>query len=336
MRAVTRSRAALLFSMILGGCAEGTLDGLDDAAAIMGDPPEPDAATEDLGAPGDDAFVIPAEDASAPFDSGWSELDVGATPDLPASFEDVVSPALDAVTPDAPAPDLVRVDAPVVDTPRVDAPAADVGVSCAPPRVTCSGRCVDASTDPANCGSCGTACSGATPMCAAGRCAAPACGAGASDCDSNSANGCEVSHRSSEVCAAAPNLGSWCGDVSCGFLCPSNSSRVVATRTGRASAWFRGRTNECSNCPARLDVTFTLTVPPGVDYDLYVYESCGGAVIGRSLLLQGQTDRVNLNRSGDLGSDSFNWWVEVRYVSGGSCAPWTLTVQSRSNSGSSC
>ncbi|MEZ4392317.1 MAG: hypothetical protein R3A48_14605 [Polyangiales bacterium] len=328
---MTRARAALLCSMILAGCAEGTLDGLEGDAAITGTPAEPDATPEDLPAAGDDAFVIPVEDTPAPFDAGWSELDVGATPDASAPFEDLVSPTLDAVTLDAPAADVVTPD-----SPRVDAPAADVGVSCAAPRLSCGGRCVDVSSDPANCGSCGAACSGATPMCAAGRCAAPSCGAGASDCDSNTANGCELSHRSSEVCASAPNLGSWCGDVACGFLCPSNSSRVVATRTGRASAWFRGRTNECSNCPARLDVTFTLTVPAGVDYDLYVYESCGGAPIGRSLLLQGQTDRVNINRSGDFGSDSFNWWVEVRYVSGGSCAPWTLTVQTRSNSASSC
>lgn len=327
---MTRSLTALLISSYFLGCAEGSLDGLEGDSALSGTVPDPDVI--DAPAAPDDSFAIPAEDLPTAIDVVSPELDAGAPADVPPTAIDAASPELDAVTvTDVPSQDLASQD-----LVRTDSVVGDVGPSCAAPRVACSGSCVDLAGDAQNCGSCGAVCSGSTPACASGRCGAPGCGSGASDCDSNAANGCEVSHMSSALCGSAPDLGAWCGDASCGFLCPSNSSRVVSTRTGRAGAWFRGRTNECSNCPARLEVSFTLAVPPGVDYDLYVYSACGGAVLGRSLLLEGQTDRVSLSRSGDFGSDSFNWWVEVRYVRGGSCAPWTLTVQTRSNSGSSC
>jgi hypothetical protein len=333
---VTRLSALLLLPALALGCAEGEL-GDPGEASVSGEVDAPDAfdaglVTEDTSTvPADDVFTVPADDVfTVPIDDTPAPRpDAPVSPDLPR-VDDAPAPAVDVVAASdrpAPAPDVVT---------AVDAARADAGLSCASPLTACGGRCVNTATDAQNCGACGAACAGATPMCASSRCAAAACGNGASDCDGNTANGCERSHLSQGVCGAAPTLGAWCGDVSCGFLCPSNSSRVVATRTGTAGAWFRGRTNECSNCPARLDVTFTLTVPPGVDYDLYVYEACGGAAIGRSLLLEGQTDRVNIQRSGDLGSDSFNWFVEVRYVRGSSCAPWSLTVETRSGSASDC
>lgn len=332
---VTRLRALLLLPALAFGCAEGDLTEPGDAS-VSGEVDALDGL--DAGVVTDDTFVIPVDDAfTVPADDTVTlPVDDAPVPrpdaprgdDAPLGGED--TPRADAVTEsDRP------VARPDVSAPA-DAPRADAGVSCAAPLTACSGRCVNTATDATNCGACGAACAGATPMCAASRCAAPGCGTGASDCDGNTANGCERSHMNQGVCASAPSLGAWCGDVSCGFLCPSNSARVVATRTGTAGAWLRGRTNECSNCPARLDVTFTLAVPPGVDYDLYVYGACGGAVLGRSLLLEGQTDRVNVQRSGDLGSDSFDWFVEVRYVRGSSCAPWTLTVETRSGSATDC
>ncbi len=334
---------------VAAGCAQGTVDGLEEDAAITGG----DSSTADDSAATDTASTRPPED------SGIVE------PDIPAPVEDTGTLAIDVPPPpvdvEVPLPDVVTsidtgfavdtrpavdvgsvldvvtsVDVARTDAPRTDAPRTDAGPTCASPLVSCSGRCVDTSTDTANCGACGTSCAGATPRCASSRCAAAGCASGTSDCDGNTANGCEVAHRTTAACATATNLGSWCADVGCGFLCPGTSSRVVATRTGRASAWFRGRSNECSSCPARLEVIFTLTVPAGIDYDLFVYSDCGTTVLGRSQLLAGQTDRVTLSRSGDLGSDSFNWWVEVRYFSGGSCSPWTLTVQTRSGSATSC
>jgi len=345
-------RVGPFFVLLLGlvaGCAEGTLDGADLDVPTNPDPVDGGSPDTGIVLP-EDTGVTPAEDTGNPLD------DVGnPQPDLPASFEDIpVGPedtgSLDDTglsVEDRPAPiDLgISVDAGVRDAGRVDVPRTDTGSgtpdaggACVSPRALCGGSCVDPRTDATHCGACNMACAGSTPSCVGGQCMAAGCGMGASDCDSDPSNGCELSHAapSTNTCAAAPNLGSWCGDVGCGFLCGSTSSRTVATRTGRTSAWFRGRTNECSNCPARLQVTFTLTVPAGVDYDLFVYDRCGGTPIGRSALLEGQTDRVTIERSGDFGSDSFDWWVEVRYYRGSSCLPWSLTVQTRSNSGSSC
>lgn len=354
MRGVRRSHSSflLLATLALASCAEGQVDD-GEGGNTTPDDAEVDAGADDVQIKASDDVVIPPEDVvTTPEDAATPPEDVVVSrPDVPTGVDaamgvDVVMGVdvpvgFDVVTvpDDRPTAMDVLVSRDVVtarDVVSVDVPAADSGVTCAAPRSVCAGRCVDTATDAAHCGACGIACTGATPACAASRCVAATCGAGTSNCDGNTANGCEVSHRSADTCAAAPNLGAWCGDVGCGFLCPSTSSRVVATRTGLASAWFRGRTNECSSCPARLEVTFTLTVPPGVDYDLYVHDGCGGAVLGSSLLLAGQTDRVSISRSGDLGSDNFNWWVEVRYLSGASCSPWTLTVQTRSGSASSC
>ncbi len=46
----------------------------------------------------------------------------------------------------------------------------------------CGGNCTDVSNDPDNCGACGSACDGATPVCADGQCV-PSCPQGTLDCD---------------------------------------------------------------------------------------------------------------------------------------------------------
>jgi hypothetical protein len=53
--------------------------------------------------------------------------------------------------------------------------------------VCCQTTCANTSNDPQNCGGCGTACSGLSPMCIQGACApatcVPPCGAGLTCCD---------------------------------------------------------------------------------------------------------------------------------------------------------
>ncbi len=310
-----------------------------------------DAAVTDLGLPPWGDGPVPLDDTgNGPKDTGNTQPDVpasfddtpvstpdtGTTDDTGSAPEDIPDPQDTGSLVDAGVRDTGVRDTGVRDTGTADVPRTDAGGTCAAPRRLCGGTCVDTTTNPAHCGACGTACAAPTPNCVAGRCAAPGCGMGASDCDGNMANGCEFTHAGTATCAAAPNLGTWCGDTGCGFLCPSTRSRVVATQTGRTSAWFRGRTTECSICPAEIEVTFTLTVPAGIDYDLYVYDACGRTPIGSSALLSGQTDRVTIRRGGSAGGDDFNWWVEVRYYNGSACSPWSLTVNTRSNSASSC
>ncbi len=111
---------------------------------------------------------------------------------------------------------------------------------------------------------------------------------------------------------------------------------MVSTRTGTTSTWFRVRVAECSLCVTTLRSRVNLAVPPGVDYDLFVYQPCG-ALVGSSVRGVGLADSVEVSESDSIGgNDDFDYYVEVRYLSGGSCSPWTLTVEARSNNGSSC
>jgi Cys-rich repeat protein len=71
----------------------------------------------------------------------------------------------------------------------------------------CGGRCVDTTSDAANCGACGASCGGAhaAATCEASMCKPAACQAGWGDCDADAANGCEANLH-----ADAANCGS-CG-----------------------------------------------------------------------------------------------------------------------------
>jgi hypothetical protein len=82
--------------------------------------------------------------------------------------------------------------------------------------VVSNGCEVQLSTNTANCGACGSACTNAhgTTSCAASSCV-PSCGAGYGDCDASRPNGCET----------ALNTVTNCG--SCGNVCPANGGTPV-------------------------------------------------------------------------------------------------------------
>ncbi len=181
----------------------------------------------------------------------------------------------------------------------------------------------------AHCGACDRACSGGA-MCVGGSCGMSSCPEGTSNCDADETTGCEVDHSASvDTCASAENLGSAAGDTACGFLCPAASFRTMATRQGRAGAWFRASATECSSCPADIYHCYRLEVPAGVDYDLLAYGECG-SLLGSLPAGPGETEEFCLSRTDDFsgGDDSFDYWLEVRHRSGASCIEWRLTVES--------
>ncbi len=179
-----------------------------------------------------------------------------------------------------------------------------------------------------DCGKCKAACvrTDGTATCETGACALDRCDAGFANCDATEANGCELDlSRTPNTCATAEWVGSNCGDTGSGALCPTASWRSFAVRSGRAGHWFRARVQECSDCCADVATRITLTVPAGVDYDLFVYSACG-SLTASSTRGAGATEQVTVRRGDDClsGDSGFDYEVEVRYGSGSSCEPWIL------------
>lgn len=120
------------------------------------------------------------------------------------------------------------------------------------------------------------------------------------------------------ACATAVNLGNIPGDA---------ESPVIA-RTGVGEAFFMVRIVESSSAyPRALNARVTLQVPPRQDYDLVVRcASCTGTVIRTSRQGPGSTEQVAVSRADTFADNSFTVLIEIRFQSGTSCSPWTLTI----------
>lgn len=207
-------------------------------------------------------------------------------------------------------------------------------VSCDPGWGNCDGvigtGCERSLTTLTDCAGCGIPCSftGATASCGTGTCAFGSCLSGRSSCDGTTTNGCEVNHATvSGSCPGATDLGTYDGDRSCGFICGSNTAwDNFANATGRTSAWYQARVREDSSCSTSIEHRIRLTVPAGVDYDLYVYRPCG-TLVTFSDAGTGIPEQVTISSTDDGGTDdSFTYFIEVRYFSGASCSQWTLSL----------
>jgi hypothetical protein len=111
---------------------------------------------------------------------------------------------------------------------------------------------------------------------------------------------------------------------------------MVVTRTGRSSVWFRARAVECSLCSANIVARINLAVPAGIDYDLFIHRPCGG-MVQSSIRGAGLADSVEVSGADRLATnESYDYFIEVRYLSGASCEPWTLTIEARGPNGTDC
>lgn len=134
------------------------------------------------------------------------------------------------------------------------------------------------------------------------------------------------------TCSGAADLGSISGD--------DGSDTVTAS--GALSEWFTVFVTEDSSGvgPDSLEMKATLTSPPGVDFDLYLYKggstaavpACGIAAAGSSTQTSGDdVAGLEFGESGIFanGSDDHRAiTVEVRHVSG-TCDPgatWSLEI----------
>ena len=203
----------------------------------------------------------------------------------------------------------------------------------------CDGRrangCETSLRTTTDCGACGAACSldGGIASCDEGDCVLAGCLPGRADCDGDASGGCElVLSGAGNTCDTAEPVGGGCGDVACGAFCPAAGWQSFAMRSGRQGRWFVARVGECSDCCADVSARVTLSVPQGVDDDLFVYGACG-ELLGASTRDAGQAESVVVHRpDGCLGGDSgFDVRIEVRHLSGAACDPWILDV-----SGTAC
>ena len=140
------------------------------------------------------------------------------------------------------------------------------------------------------------------------------------DCDGD----VDLNHDDDPVCTTAQFfLGTVSGDV---------GSNVVAD-TWYDEEFDRVTISEDNEIGiVYLSATVQVTSPPGLDFDLFVYcLTCGGTPAGSSTIrgLDGHVDTVEVRKDDSLlpiVDDSFNIVVEVRHVSGASCASWQLNV----------
>lgn len=165
--------------------------------------------------------------------------------------------------------------------------------------------------------------------CSNGTCVVTSCNSGYSDC--TSASGCETQHSGSSNSAPGEAFGTWDADACSGFVCGCSGcvNEPTLTRTGTRGRFFNITAREDSSCSAYISVRFELTVPSGVDYDLYV--TGGGCFADPGFTATGAGNHIITVWCNDSGGsdDTFSATAEVRWISGASCSPWTLKVYRR-------
>lgn len=125
---------------------------------------------------------------------------------------------------------------------------ASTGTSCASPKTTCSGSCVDTATDVSNCGACGKACV-AGQVCSSGTCAL-ACAGGATKCDTACVD-TKVDPNNCGACGTKCGAGEVCSNGQCGLTCASPLTKCGASAdAGVTQAFCANTQNDNDNCGA--------------------------------------------------------------------------------------
>lgn len=102
---------------------------------------------------------------------------------------------------------------------------------CAKAHSCCGGKCIDTENDRTNCGACGTVCEfpNATPACKVGRCQLQ-CAAGFGNCNSDRADGCELSL--SDSAASCGVCGRVCTATNAAPVCVASLCAVGSCNAG--------------------------------------------------------------------------------------------------------
>ncbi len=173
----------------------------------------------------------------------------------------------------------------------------------------------------------------ALSTCNAGTCGISSCSIGYDNCDANTGNGCETRHSGYTNTAPGEYLGSFAADSAYGVGCVDAACEgPIVTRTGTRGRFLTIDGLEQSACCAYTALQFELTVPAGIDYDLYLSGTgCTADPAWSSVKASGQTETITIFCDDDCVGfdDSFYVDVDIRFFSGSSCQPWTLNVYRR-------
>jgi hypothetical protein len=146
--------------------------------------------------------------------------------------------------------------------------------------------------------------------------------------NSSTSTGMMCDYESPDDCATAEILPAMAGD----------EGGPTVTRMGSTSKWFKVHIQEQDSSISETDLSYTVTLisPPGMNYDLRVYqgEQDGGPNCGAAPKDGAGTPEVVSDSWDDdqgIGGEDDSVWlnIEVLYVSGSACGPnaaWTLTV----------
>jgi hypothetical protein len=165
------------------------------------------------------------------------------------------------------------------------------------------------------------------------------CGSGALVCS-------DVTSSTAELCAGDAVDEDCDGDVDEGFILDGNPVCLSATDLGTISGdsgdtvlsadsfgekWYIFRVTEDVLLPgADLKIEVSLSIPVGIDFDLYLYcQNCSGSPINSSTLrgLAGHTDSVHLRRQDVTPTDqSYLVVAEIRHFASNRCAHWSLEI----------
>ena len=122
----------------------------------------------------------------------------------------------------------------------------------------CGGVCIDTTSDPRNCGACGTVCpavGGAPASCVMGRCSFT-CPVNTGDCDGNTANGCETNLRSSAMhcgmcgnaCTAPAGSTAFCSLGVCTLTCTAGNGNCDMNTANGCETDLRTSVMNCGSC----------------------------------------------------------------------------------------
>ncbi len=146
---------------------------------------------------------------------------------------------------------------------------------------------------------------------------------------SSTSTGMSCDYAAPDTCASAEILPAMAGD----------QGGPSVTRKGDSSKWFKVHIQEQDSGISETDLSYTVSLvsPPGMNYDLRVYQGpqegnpdCNATPMNGA----GTPESVSNSWDDDQGfggEDDSSWLnIEVVYVSGSACGPnaeWTLTVQ---------